>query len=536
MDVKQLYGIGEDLFKKRQGLTSFWQEISDNFYPERAIFTVSKNQGELFASNLMTSYPILVRRELGNQFSSILRPTAKPWFHPGVKHLDKPDNDTKSFLEYAERTQRRAMYDRRAQFTRATKEADHDYAAFGQAVISHELNKNADGILYRCWHLKDVAWQEDESGETSGVFRRWKPTVQQLSRTFPGRVHNKVNDALSKDPFKEVGVMHIVVDDEMYDDNANGKPRWSIYYDYENDHLIEAVPIWGKFYTIPRWQTVSGSQYSYSPATVAGIADGRLLQAMTFTLLEAGERATNPPMVATDGAVKSDYANYAGGLTWVSNEYDERLGDALRPVTQDLRGLSFGAGLNEEAKLMLHKAFFLDTLNMPQTGPEMTAYEVGQRVQEYVRNALPIFEPLEMDYNASLCEETFELLWRNGALGNPASWPKALSGSEVEFSFESPLHDAIEQQKSSIFRESNALISEAMALDPSVAALPKAEVALRDALHGAGVPSHWLQSEAEVKAVKEGMAQQQDIQQQLGMMQQGAGIAKDLGQSGMNDA
>jgi hypothetical protein len=37
---------------------------------------------------------------------------------------------------------------------------------------------------------------------------------------------------------------------------------------------------------------------------------------------------------------------------------------------------------------MLHRAFFLDALTLPQAGnKEMTAYEVGQRVQEYIRNA-----------------------------------------------------------------------------------------------------------------------------------------------------
>jgi hypothetical protein len=56
--------------------------------------------------------------------------------------------------------------------------------------------------------------------------------------------------------------------------------------------LIHAMPVWTGFYRIPRWQTVSGSQYSYSPATVAALPDARLIQAMTFTLLEAGEKAT----------------------------------------------------------------------------------------------------------------------------------------------------------------------------------------------------------------------------------------------------
>jgi hypothetical protein len=63
-----------------------------------------------------------------------------------------------------------------ALFTRATKEGDHDFAAFGQTCISVELNKLANGLLYRCWHLRDLAWMENEEGKIGFVARKWKPT------------------------------------------------------------------------------------------------------------------------------------------------------------------------------------------------------------------------------------------------------------------------------------------------------------------------------------------------------------------------
>jgi hypothetical protein len=113
-------------------------------------------------------------------------------------------------------------------------------------------------------------------------------------RTFGDKVHPKVKDMVDKTPVREVDCLHIVVDADMYDDKAQGRPRWSIYYDCANDHIMRPVPIWGRHYVIPRWQTVSGSQYAYSPATVCALPDARLLQAMTFTLLEAGEKAANP--------------------------------------------------------------------------------------------------------------------------------------------------------------------------------------------------------------------------------------------------
>jgi len=535
MDAKRLSEIADDLFSKKFPLNSLWQEIGDNLYPERADFTMHRPLGSDFAAVTMTSYPIMCRRDLGNSFSTMLRPVARPWFHVGRKYQESEDTETKQILQHFETVQRRAMYDPGALFTRATKEGDHDFAGFGQCVISAELNKRRDGLLYRAWHLRDCAWQENEEGQIGFFARKWKASANTLVRTFEGKgpIHEKILTAASKTPFEEFEYLHIVCDAEMYDDNARNRPRWSIWWDKSHGQLVEAVPIWGRHYIVPRWQTVSSSQYAYSPATVCALPDARLIQAMTYTLLEAGEKATSPPMIATKDTIRSDVALYAGGITWVDNEYDERLGDALRPISQDFRGFNFGLEMNRDTRAMIHKAFFLDALTLPQRAPEMTAYEVSQRVQEYIRNALPIFEPMEMEYNAALCDETFELLWRNGAFGDPRSWPKTLRGAEIEFNFESPLHDAIEQQKGQIYTEGNKLVAEAVSLDPSAKFVPKAEVALRDALMGIGVPAKWLNSEADVEAMKKQQQQQEAAQQTLAAMEQGSNVAKNLGQSGM---
>ena len=533
MDAKQLVELATELFTKKQPLTSLHQEIADNFYPERADFTIMRSMGTDFAANLMSSYPVQCRRELGNQFSTMLRPTARPWFHPRQRYKKKASADVQGYLEWFEETQRRAMYDPAAMFTRATKEGDHDYAAFGQCAISIELNKHANGLLYRCWHLRDMCWQENDEGKLGFIGRKWKPRARDLKNLFKDKVHEKVAKAADKTPFEEMEVRHLVVDAEMYDDKSMGRPRWSIYYDVTHDCLIEATPIWGRHYVIPRWQTVSGSQYSYSPATVCALPDARLLQAMTYTLLEAGEKATSPPVIATQDAIKSDVALYAGGITWVDMEYDERLGDALRPLTQDFRGFNYGVQMNQDTRAMLARAFFLDTLKLPANGPEMTAYEVGQRVQEYIRGALPIFEPTEMEYNAAICDETFEILQRNGAFGAPGSWPKELRGADIDFTFESPLHDVIEQQKGQKFQEAQQLIASAMALDQSAQFVPNSIVALRDALQGIGVPATWMNSQAEVEQKSADAQAQAQSQQRLANMEQASNAVKNIGMSGM---
>lgn len=542
MDAKKLFELGDNLFGKKAPLNLRWQSVAENFYPERADFTITRQLGwaQDAAGDMLSSYPFIARRSLGNQLGTMLRPTAKPWFHVARRHVNNEQNDIRVILQGFEKTQRRAMYDPDSAFTRATKEGDHDFAAFGQCAISVEIVRNpikGPHMLYRDWHLRDMCWQENEHGKIGSKFRRWKPTAQTLVRTFERNSRAKLDPRIieqnGKTPFEEVPVMHIVVEADMYDDDSKGRPHWSIWWDEEHQSLIEATPIWTGYYVIPRWQTVSGSQYSYSPATVAALPDARLIQAMTYTLLEAGEKATSPPLIATQDAVRSDVSVYAGGITWVDAEYDERLGDALRPLTQDFRGFPFGVQMAEASKAMIREAFFLNDLKMPQRAAEMTAYEVGQRVQEYIRAALPIFEPMEQDYNAALCEDTFELMRREFAFGNPLDWPKELRGADISFTFESPLHDAIEQQLGQIFIQGKQMLAEALAIDPSVSALPKMDVALRDVLNGIGTPATWMHTEAEVQAAKDAQAQKAQAQEMLAAMQQGGQVVRDLGQSGV---
>lgn len=538
MNAKDLSEQGDLLFGKRTQLMLLWQETALNFYPERADFTYKRVVGEEFAGNLATSYPILARRGLGDALGTMLRPTAKPWFHTRLAYGEEPgDLEARRWLEYAEDVQRRAMYDRATQFVRATKEGDHDYASFGQCVISVELDhrNEREGVhlLYRCWHLRDVAWSENLRGTVGVVVRRWKPGARNLMRQFPATVDEKVRKIAEKDPFAEIECRHIVVESEMYDGKFR-TPYVSIYYDSQNNKELEVVGVWNPMYVIPRWQTVSGSQYAYSPATVAALPDARLIQAITATLLEAGEKFTNPPMIAVQEAIRSDVAIYPGGITWVDESYDERMGEVLRPLSQDKSGMPLGIEMQGDCRAMIAEAFFLNKLSMqrPERGKaEMTAFEVGQMVQEYIRNALPIFEPMEHEYNGAICDITFDYLMRGGAFGSPFEMPRSLRGAPIQFRFESPLHDAIDSQKVQKLLQAKALLADAIALDPSTAQIVDAHKALRDALLGNQTPAVWLRSQDEVDAAVEEQAQAAVQQQMMANVAQGAQAAKLIGEA-----
>lgn len=531
-NIEHIAAMCDNAFSKRGSLLSLWQEIGDNFYPERAEFTSFRSLGTDFAANLTTSMPVLARRDLGDMFSSMLRPTDVFWFKTITNKQDQIGHESKLWLQDASMTQWNAMYDKHAKFQRATKECDQDYAAFGQGVISKEYLTDKQQMLYRCWHLRDVAWMEDMYGDTCPIFRKDKQSAHNLNKEFNGNVSKEVKDLLadSKTMFTDVNIRHAVVTPDMLESDKKWRtPYVSIFYEVATKHILREEGVWTKIYSIPRWQTVSGSQYAYSPATVAALPDARLIQQMTLVLLEAGEKAVNPPLIATQEVVRSDVNQYAGGTTWVDAEYDERLGEALRPMTINSNGIPHGMEMRENVRQSIEAAFYLDKIGLPEMNGDMTAFETAQRVKEYMRKIVPLFSPVNDDYNGDVCEGTFELLLRNGVFGPMRDVPEELLGTDIKFQFASPLSETLDRQKAQSFAEARQMLAETIPLDQSVARMIDIRKALRDSLEGIGFSQANFRSEEEMQAMDEADAKAQQMQAMMGAMQQGGQIAESMG-------
>ena len=542
--AQEVIAQGNKLFANKSNLNNFWQEVAEHFHPMRADFTSKITDGNDMTGHLSSSYPILAHRDMTNALSAMLRQRGVHWFKVRTGQEELDEGPSLEWLEWASKLQYRAMYDRPAQFVRATKEGDGDFAAFGQAVIYVDVARNGEHLLYRTHHLRDVAWAENAEGAIDTVHRNWKPTARDLMYDFGNdSVHDAVRQEMGagKDPFRKFPCRHVMMPTERAPDVPDREKRFpfrSYFIDIENQHIMKQTPSSLLKYVIPRWQTVSGSQYAYSPAVIAALPDARMIQAITYALLDATEKAVQPPMLGQANMVKSDLELWSGGTTWVDAEYDERLGEALRPIPLDLRGLPLGMEAARDAQAMIAEAFFLNKISLPPADREMTAYETAQRIQEYIRQALPLFEPMEMEYNGALCEMTFDTLKENFAFGSPEDMPEELSDAEVEFKFVSPLQETEERKGAQIFLETKALLAEAAALDPGLAHMVDGRQALRDALRGAGAPAKWLRDDEEMDEMAQERAAQEQAMQVMDQMERGGQVAEQMGNaaSALNDA
>jgi hypothetical protein len=535
MDIADILKKGEHLFSAKLPLLSLWQDIGDQFYPERADFTTMHSIGDEFADHLSSSYPLIARRELGDAMSSMLRPTSKEWFKVTTEQPEQLSHGAKQWLEWAAGVQKRAMYDRQAQFHRATKTADHDYVTFGQAVMSLEINRKAQTLLYRTWHLRDVAWCEGEDGQVDEVHHNWKRPLRQLAARFPGKLSARFTEKIVRDePYREVQCRRVVMRSEYFTGKKFKAPWVVLDIDVENNHLMEVSGSNRMLYIVPRWHMNGLSQYAYSPAMMIAIPEARLLQAMTLTLLEAGEKAVDPPMVARGGVIRDDVNLFAGGITNIDMDYDERMGSPLYPVIGDMKNIPLSLEMLVRSQNTLAECLYLSKLALPIFDRNTTATEIVKRTQEQIRQVAPLFEPMESEYNAPLCEDTFSLLMQEGTFGPKDDIPAELWEQQVVFKFESPLHEAVEKMKGQTLLETAGMVAQIAAVDQSATAIMDWKKALRDAIAGNGAPAAWMRSEEDVQADADEMKEKMAMAQTLAAMDQGAGVAEKAGKAAVS--
>lgn len=530
--AQKLVEIGDQLFsKKKTGWDSICQDIAEQFYPMRADFTSGLNLGSGFSNDLMDSFPVQARETLGNAPSSMLR--QGDWFgvKTGFEEIDE-DPANARWLEAATHRFKRLVYDRRANFKAATDEVDHDWVAFGNGVLSVEESPGRDHFLFRAWHPKTCAWMLNGIGKVDHLQRNMPMTARNIAKRRDWTVHSTIKTAATNTPTQEFKIRHIVmpVDDIYGEDKAKRRkyaklPFISMYIDVENQEVLgeSGLPVFS--YIVPRWKTLSNMPQGFSPATINSLPDGRMLQALSRIILEQGEKAIDPASIAK-GEIFRDAVNlYAGGMTYVDLENDEKLSDVFQTI-QTGQGLGFGMEMKQDVRNLIAEAFLLNKLMLPNAR-EMTAFETNARLDEFRRAALPFFGPIESEYHLPLLDTAFQMAVRNRAF-DFSELPEALADADVTFSFESPLNTAEGRANVVAFQESVQILAGAAQFDQTIPTTMNFKKMTKDAIKGTGARADWFNDEEVQQNEEEQLASVGRLQQAAAALREGAGVATDV--------
>ncbi len=518
----ELLRRGDGRFSKRQQLDTFRHEIALNFCPWLASWTDQLNLGDDFASHLIDSTPLLLARDFQGQVGSMLRPPGKQWFWHRSP-LDEVNNapDARAYLDWRSTHMMRILFDHITGASRALKQSDEFFSFFGDAVLSVDTDMAAETLRVRSYHTKDCVWAVGSENKVDTLTRREQVPARVMKQRYgEAKLHPKVKEVCEKDPDRPFEVRHEVLpadEYEYYRPGLKAKPGHfaSVWIDVENKTVLRETQTKTMRYVVPRWVTLPDWAYAISPAATVALPDARLIQQQALAILEAAEKNVNPPLVAYTDTVRGDVGLGAGAITWVDGGYDARTGAPVEPL-QLGKNFALGADALMRTEAQLTRAFYLDVLRMPDTRNSKSTLEVQFKIDEYVRAALPLFAPIQAEYNDALLYEVDAIIEMVGGY-SAREKPESLRDMPMVFSWDNPLSDMLERQKAQTVAEVSQLGQAVAALEAAAQQAPALKQIdtgkmYREAVMGIGASS-WVLSEDDAAEEAEAITQQNHAQQ-----------------------
>jgi len=515
----------------RRGLwDQHWDDVARVFNPRRQGFVTETVEGDRRTEDIYDSTPMQAARSLANQTGYFLRPEGQTYFSiVADSEVLNDDEEAKLWLSAAEDELNDALENPRARFRQATGEADLDLVTLGTGVLFVGEGARNNSLLFQSVHLKDGVVSWDDEGNPNGFSRIKRMTIGNAVQRFGiDAFSDEVKEKHRRGNIDDkIRILHAVERREDGRENAvfaKNLPWSDVWIEYDARRTLQEGGYHEFPFVIPRWDTSSGEEYGRSPAMIA-LPDGNTLQAMGETMLVAGQRVADPPLFVPNDGSFTEAFTFPGGIT----SYDVET--AVQVRGNPYFALDTGANLpitremQMDVRDLVWQAFFRNVLNLPVDGPEMTATEIRQRREEFIRQVGPVFGRLESDYTAPIIERSFNIMLRANAL---PPIPEALQGQNVRFVYESPvkwIRQQIEAAAAQLWVREQIEIAGATG-KPEILDIVNFDGYARTTAEIAGIPTEMVNPTDVVQAAREARAQQQAAQAQALQAQQVAEIAK----------
>lgn len=453
----------------RAQLNELWQEVSEVLAPERMGFTRgSLTRSKRRMQKVFDTTPMIAQRGLVNALGAMMRPkSAAPgkWFDivPDDEDL-LDDGETKSWLSMCEERLWKALYNPKARFIEATGEIDGDIVTFGSGVGYVGVRPDMSGLMFRAFHMANVYVEVDSLNQPECYYVIERLTVKQAAGRFgEENLGRELQDLLRKSQDNrgrsqekhefiwKTGPRH---ERNPALENQENMPFYSVVVDVTSKHIVQTGGFQQMPFFFPRWDTRSGETYGRGPGVLA-LPDTLTLQQMGKTMLRGLHRAVDPPWLLPSDSMVNAPQLRPGGVSYYDARAIRNLGMSQPFQQMDSRAqIPWGLDAQQMGREQIFAMFYRNVLNLPVQGPQMTATEVIQRREEFVREIGAVFGRLESDYTGPMVETAFNIMLENGGFGPVKEIPEALQGSDVTFRFASPVEKAKRQIEEATVSES----------------------------------------------------------------------------------
>jgi hypothetical protein len=535
MTVEATIKMWETHKKRKELYHPLWEDLARVHLPRRSGFTRAVQEGESLTESIYDGTPMRGARGLGNNVGFFLRPENQDWLFMRVEdERVNASDDAKFWIADTRERLMSEMLNPKARFRQATGEVDVDLVVFGTGILWIGENRELTHLLYRSLHLRDTVIVYNDEGAPVGFFWLWQPTIRQAMNKFDeSKFSDGTKEKIRVDKIDEkIRILQAVLPRKGGDPNAllsKNLPFSEEWIEIDEKHVIVESGYHEFPVVAPRWDTTSGEDYGRSPAMVA-LPDSNTLQAMGETILVSGQRAADPPLMAPNDGSFSAINTFPGGISYYDVQTAATLGQNPFFPLQSGVNLPITRDMQVDTREQVMSAFFKNILNLPIEGPQMTATEVIQRKDEFIREIGPVFGRFESDYTTPTVERTFNILLRAGAF---LPVPDSLGGQNVVFEFESPISKIREQVRATAMKLFVQETIEVAAATGDISVMDNIDMdeAIRINAESVSVPNGVLRPRREVEDIRASRAQQQAAEQAMLEAEQAANIGKTVAEA-----
>lgn len=524
----------EELRSQRNIYEPTWDEVSEFIMPSQGSYSTDRSTDvERRSGRRLDSTAIVANRTLAARIVSEV-------LAPGTRYMEYRADDSeidnlpkvRDFLANVS-SQAMAMLEQ-TNFFLACSEATTQWSAHGTAAILMERDPVRKHMVFNSIPIHQLFIAENKDGKIDTVFRCYKMSLRQIEQAFGFDNLSKSQQAnIKMKPDEQVKIVHCVYPNPDFDPKKKAIQfaEFKTYYFSVDDRHIYTEGGYRAFpYKVTRFWKRAGETYGGSPG-IDALADIRLLNALVDADLRIVQLEGYPPITAADDSVVMPIKIVPNGINYGGISADgRRLIDRLLPP-----GPSNGQARQvtmEQKREAIRNAFFIDPL-INRENSIRTAAEVAKRAQEeltgiapfltrYVEELIkPVFEDvliflLEYDQRLGILDMPDELQQTNAVVSLTAPITKTYRGQELNNLLQFlQLLPAIAQVDQSI---------------PQAVDWRATLDLLRDLL---AVSPHILLSEEEFNQIKQAAAQQAQLAQGIGAINQVAGPLADLTKAGV---
>jgi hypothetical protein len=330
-----------------------------------------------------------------------------------------------------------------------------------------------------------------------------------------------------KRPDRIVKLLHVVLPREERDiriQRNDNMPVASIWIDMDAKERVRNSGFEEFPFMVPTWDSAEGENYGRSPGMLA-LPDANMANAQSQTIIQAGQKAVNPPLLIASDSVIGAARLTPGGQTYFDTQVASALGKIPIQPLETGANMTLGREMLNDTREMVWSAFFRNVLQLPVNRPEMTATEVLERKEEFQRLAGPVFGRLETDYIGPLVDRVYNIMARNGSFPEA---PEFLQGADLRFEYESPIEKARRQTEAAGSLRSLELLAPYVAAKPEMLDNFDFDQISRDVGEAHGMRPDWFRDMETVAQERQAQAQELARQQQLAELEAGANAAGSL--------